>query len=179
MDDDLRRLGSRLGLKPDAHPTVRFVVPRKTPGGHRVGKDEKSRRIAALGVESFVQQGVFVVEHRLQPLPAHVSFTRTINRVADHHIVGGYRLGDGPRRASDAEKPARHFLAGADLGERTVFPRVQIDLQGLLVGAGDLAVHSERIIHQVAGESTLKRSNHKGTRRCEVAIEETPALHPI
>ena len=38
------------------------------------------------------------------------------------------RLG---RRAADAEKPAHHLLPGADLGERPIPARIEIDLQRL------------------------------------------------
>ena len=89
---------------------------------------------AALLLEPFEQQPVLVIEHGEQPLPADVTLGLAVNRVADLHVVGGDGLGDGARGAAHAEKPARHLLAGADLGERAVFRRVEIDPQRLLMG---------------------------------------------
>ena len=57
-----------------------------------------------------------------------------VDRVADDHVVRGYALGDGPRRAAHAEKPARHLLARADFGKRAIFGRIKVDPEGLLVG---------------------------------------------
>jgi hypothetical protein len=39
------------------------------------------------------------------------------------------------------EKPARDFLPRADLGERAVFLRVEIDLERFLAGVQFFAVH--------------------------------------
>ena len=54
-----------------------------------------------------------------------------INGVAHFHVVSRHALGDRSRRAADAEKPAHDFLPGADLRERSVPARIEIDLQRL------------------------------------------------
>ena len=157
VNDDFRRLGFRRGLKPYAHPAVRFVLPRIAPGGHGVREHEKFRHVTALGPQPLQQQRVFVLQHRLQALPAHVAFARAVDGVADSHIIGGNRLGNGARGAADAEKPARDLLSGADFSEGSVLARVQVDLKRLMVGAGNLAFHNGRIIHEVWDQTRLKR----------------------
>src|SRR4028119_382645 len=58
----------------------------------------------------------------------------------------GPRVGAAPRRAAGPEDPPGDLLAGADLGDRAVPARVQVDLQGLLqrVDAGGHAVPPRR-----------------------------------
>ena len=133
VDDDLARLAARLRLKTNAEPAVRFVVLLETARRHRVGKNEKCSLIAELRIEPFEQKFVFVIEHRLEPHPADISIGRSVDRVAERHVVGRHRFGDRAGRAAHMEKPARHFLAGADLRERPVLLGVQINLERLLV----------------------------------------------
>ena len=135
-----------------------FVVSGITPGSHRVRENEKLCRAPARGFEPFQEQRVFVLEHRLQPLPADVTFARTINRVAHGHVVGRNRFGDGAGRAADAEKPARDLLPRADLGEGAVFRRVQIDLERLLVRARYFALHTDSIIQEPGIHTSLKKN---------------------
>src|SRR4030095_7015877 len=71
------------------------------------------------------------VKHRLQPLARDIALSMPINGVAHFHVVSRHALGDCPRRAADAEKPAHHLLPGADLRERSVPARIEIDLQRL------------------------------------------------
>ena len=135
MDDDLRRLAARLGLKTNAQPAVRVVVPRITARHHRVGKDKKPGRRPAFFPQPFQQQPVFVIEHRFQALAADVTIGVAVNGVADGHVVGGNGFGNRAGGAAHAEKPARHLLPGADFGKRAVFGRVQVDLERLLMRA--------------------------------------------
>ena len=158
MNEDFRRIGLRGGLISYAHPTVGFVVPGITPGSHRVCENEKLRRAPARGFEPFQEQRVFVLQHRLQPLPADVALARAINRVAHSHVVGRNRFGDGAGGAADAEKPARDLLPRADLGERAVFRRVQIDLERLLVRARYFALHTYPIIQEPGVQTSLKKN---------------------
>src|SRR5262249_31699042 len=53
-------------------------------------------------------------------------------------------FGNRARSASDPEKPAHHFLAGADLCERAVPPRIQIDLECLGMGIDRFVFHGVR-----------------------------------
>jgi len=59
----------------------------------------------------------------------------TVNRSAERYIVSGHRFRDGTGRAAHTEKPARHFLARADRGKRSILLGIQINLESLLVGA--------------------------------------------
>ena len=94
-----------------------------------------------LRVEALDQQTELVVEHRVEAVLADVAVARAVDGVAEGHVVGRHGLGDGAGGAADAEEPARHLLAGADLGERAVVARVQVDLQRLLMGVHSL-LHS-------------------------------------
>ena len=116
-------------------------LPRITARHHRVGKNEKPGRRPAFLRKPFQQQAVFVIEHRFQALAADVTLGVPVNGVADGHVVGGDGLGDGAGRAADAEKPAGHFLSGADFGEGAVFGRVQVDLERFLMRAYNFTCH--------------------------------------
>ena len=130
-----------IGLKPDAHPAVAVVLARVALGGDGVGEDEEARVLAALRREAFGHQTEFIVEHRLEPLAADVAARGAVDGVRDGHVVGRDALGDRARRAADPEKPARHLLPRADLGEGAVLGVVQVDLDGLLVGVQPGILH--------------------------------------
>ena len=131
----------RLGLKPDAEPAVPVLFARVAARGHRIGEDEEPRLLAALAVEPLDEQPVLVFEHRLQAGPADVAIAVPVDGVAEGHVVGRHGLGDGAGRASDAEEPARHFLARANLGERAVFDGIQVHLERLGVRVGLFLCH--------------------------------------
>ncbi len=133
VDNDLARLAPRMLLETDAEPAVRFIVLLKTARRHGVGENKKGADAAELLVQAFDQQVVFVIEHGLEAGSAHVAIRRTVNRVAEGHVVGGHRFGDGPRRAAHVEKAAGHFLARADLGKGAVFLRVEVYLERFFV----------------------------------------------
>ncbi len=135
MRNDLRRILVRLGLKANAQPAMGVVLPRVTARHNGIGENEKLGRRAALRCQALHQQLVLVFQHRFQTLPADITIDVTINRVADRHVVGGDGLGDGARRAADAEEPARDLLARADLGEGAILAGIEVDLQRLLMCA--------------------------------------------
>ena len=141
VNGDVRRRSQRLGLKADAEPAVAVFLARVAARGHRVGEDEELGLVAALAVETLDQQVVLVIEHRLQPLPADVAIALAVDGVAEGHVVRRHRLGDRARGAADAEEPARHLLAGANLGERAVPDGVEVDLEGLEVRVGRVLCH--------------------------------------
>ena len=107
MDDDLRRRTLRHSLELDAEPAVRLILALVAAGGHSVREGEKPGGRPALFIQPLHQQGELAVEHRLKALPADVTFTRAVDRIADRHVIGRHRLLDGARRAAHAEKPAR------------------------------------------------------------------------
>ena len=76
-----------------------------------------------------------MVQHRLQPDAAYIAVSRTVNGIAECHVVSGHRLRDGSGRAAHVEKPARYFLARTNLGKCPIFLGIQIDLERLLVRA--------------------------------------------
>ena len=112
---------------------MRFVVLLETARRHRVGKNKKRALASELRVQPLDQERVFVIEHRLQTLAADVAIGRSVNRIAESHVVGRHGFRDRSRRAADVKKSPRHFLPRADLRERPVFLRVEIDLERLLV----------------------------------------------
>src|SRR5437762_6245617 len=74
-----------------------------------------------------------MIEHRPETDAADISVGRSINRVAEGHVVCRHRLCDCARGAADKKEPARHFLAGANFREGTVTFGVEINLERLLV----------------------------------------------
>src|SRR5207244_764562 len=125
------RFTARLSLKPYAEPAVRLIVLLETARRDGVGKNEEGAVGAKLLVEALDEQAVLVIEHRLQTFAADVPLRRPVDRVTEGHVVRRHRLGHRAGRAPDMEKPPRHFLSGADLGERAVLLDVEIDLERL------------------------------------------------
>src|SRR5262245_23269155 len=83
VNNDLRRVGAGRRLKSNAQPAVRFVFAGVTFSGNGVGEDKKSRFIAALGIETLVEQTELMVEHRFDALFADVTFARPVDGVAE------------------------------------------------------------------------------------------------
>ena len=97
-----------------------------------VGENEERCVRAARSVEPFDQQTVLVVQHLLQTLATDVPLAGAVNGVAYRLVVGRNRFGDCARRAAHAKEPARHLLPRADLGERAMLRRIEIDLKRFL-----------------------------------------------
>ena len=92
-------------------------------------KAKKAGALAARRAQALHQACELVIEHGFQPLAADVVLGRTVDPVADRHIVSGDGLGDGAGGFSGVEEPAGHFLAGANFGKGAELAGVQIDLQ--------------------------------------------------
>ncbi len=145
MDPNIARVGLRLGLEANAHPTVRFVPLLETPGRHGIGKGEKLCRRAPLLIEPFDQELVFVVEHCRQPPPTYIPVSWSIDRIAHHHVVGGNGFGDRSRRCTHPKEPARDLLPSADFCKRSVLRLVPVDVQCLMMGIQRPFSHSLRL----------------------------------
>ena len=141
VDDDLRGVGPRRALEANPQPAMRVVLAGVALGRDRVRENEEARLVATLGVKPLVEQAELVIQHREDALAAHVTVAGTVDGVAEGHVVGAYRLGNGARGATDAEKPARHLLARADFSEGAVDGRVEIHLQRFLMRIEDFAFH--------------------------------------
>ena len=131
VQDDLVRLGLRVVLEADPHPTVTVGVAAVVLGRHRVREREERALASPLEIEPFDQQVVFVVEHRDEATARDVALGRAVDRVADVLVVGRHGLRDRPGRAADAKEPAPDLLAGTDLGEAAVDPRIEVELERL------------------------------------------------
>ena len=143
MQDDVvgRHVGSR--LQPHPHPAVAFVALAVALRGDRVGEGEKRRFGGAVILDSRQDQVELLLQHALQPRPRDIASVRrgTVYLVAEFHVVGRHRLGDGAGGGARLEKPARDLLARADLDQGAVFQRVEIDRQRLLDGVGQAFGH--------------------------------------
>ena len=133
VNDNLARLATRLFLKSHPEPTVRFVVFLETSGRDCVGEDKERAFVAEFFFQTFQQKRVLMVEHRVQAHPTHITIGRSIDCVAERHIVSRHRFRDRARRAADVKKSARHFLTCADLGECPVLLPIEINLERLSV----------------------------------------------
>src|SRR5260370_18447219 len=96
---------------------MRFIALFKTARRDRVGENKKCLLGAEFSIQSLEEKIVFVGEHCLETNAADVAVSRSINRVAECHVVGGHGLGDRAGCAADAEESARYFLAGANFSE--------------------------------------------------------------
>src|SRR5436190_13702827 len=117
MDDDLAWLPSRIGLKTDAKPAMRFAAMFKTARSDRVGKNEKCLFGAEFLVEAFDKEIVLMVEHRLKTNAANVTVGGSVNGVAERHVIGRHGLGDRAGCAANAKESASHLLARTNFGE--------------------------------------------------------------
>src|SRR5436190_3823494 len=115
VDDNLARLRAWIGLKATAQPAVRFAALFKTARHNCVCKDEEGFLRPKFCIEPFDKKIVFVVEHCVETNTADITVRRSVDCVAECHVVGRHGLGDGTGSSADAEKPARYFLAGANL----------------------------------------------------------------
>ena len=61
-----------------------------------------------------------VIQHFLETKATDVAVGRSINCIAECHVVGGHGLGDGACCAAHAEKSPRYFLTGANFSEGPV-----------------------------------------------------------
>ena len=133
VEDDLARLIVRVRLELDAHPSVALVSAPEAPGHDGVGESEERRVVASPISQAIDVQRVLVVQHGLKPCLGDVPVHLAVDSIADRHVVGGDRLGNGPRGATDPEEPSGHLLTGADLGHGPVPARIEIDTQRLLM----------------------------------------------
>src|SRR4029077_5379045 len=96
---------------------MRFIALFETARCNRVGENKECLLSAEFSIQAFNEKIIFVVEHCLETNTADVAVSRSINRVAECHVVGGHGLGDRAGCAADAEESARYFLAGANFSE--------------------------------------------------------------
>ena len=116
-------------LEADPQPGMALVPPGERLRGRGVGQGEKPGAVAPRRVEPLVQQGIFVVEHPLDPLPRDVAAGLAVDGIADRHVVGRHRLGHGTGGPAGGEEPAGNLLPGADFGETAVDGVVEVDGQ--------------------------------------------------
>src|SRR6266550_2242899 len=74
-----------------------------------------------------------MIEHRPETDAADITVGRSINSVAERHVVSRHRLCDCARGAADKKEPARDFLAGANFRESPVTFGVEINLERFLI----------------------------------------------
>src|SRR5207244_12514002 len=79
VDDNLARWAAFLGLKSHAEPSVRFIVLFKTARCHGVRKNEKRFSHSAFSIESFHQNRLFVVGHRMETATTDIQNGRATN----------------------------------------------------------------------------------------------------
>src|SRR5213593_4114844 len=103
-----------------------IVLPRVTPSCHRIREDEKARRCAPLLIQPLLQQEELASQHRLQALSADIAIARSVDRIADRHVVSGHGLGYRAGSTSNAKEPPRDFLAGPDLDTSPVLARIEV-----------------------------------------------------
>src|SRR5439155_9880965 len=141
---DLAGLIFGAALKLDPHPAVAFAGATIAPRHHCIGESEERSSIGALLPQPLHIEIKFAVEHRLEPVARNVAVSVTVDGIAHLHVISRHALRDCPGSATDAEKPAHHFLACADLGKSAVPARIEIDLQRLGMGIEWFLFHGVR-----------------------------------
>jgi hypothetical protein len=179
VDDDLARLRARLGLKSHPKPAVRFAAVFETTGSNCVGKNEECFFGSEFLVEALDQKIILVIEHRLKTDATDVALRRSVNGVAECHVVRGHSLRDRARRATYAKKSPGYFLSGADLGKSPILGGVEIDLEGLFVGA-DLHLWIHIISLTAIDRARKRRSFQEATAWAAVDLnfDGFPAVIP-
>src|SRR5262245_22865936 len=156
VNDNLAWLPARLGLKSHAQPAMRFAALFKAARRNRVGEDKECFLGPEFSVESLDQKIIFVIQHFLETNTADVTVPRSITRIAERHVVGGHGLGDRAGCSADPKESACYLLAGANFSEGPILGCVEIDLEGLLVGA-DLHLW----IHTISLTAIFGRRKHR------------------
>src|SRR5262249_7231297 len=142
MNNDLARLSAGLGLKPHAQPAMRFITLLETARRDSICEDKKRFLGAEFSIQSFYQKIILMIEHCLEPQSANVAVARSVNGVAECHVIGRHGLGDCAGCSAHAKESARYLLSRANFREGAIPRRIQIDMEGLLVGADlHLRVH--------------------------------------
>src|SRR4030095_1654067 len=142
MDNNLAWLPPGLGLKPHAQPAMPFITFFETARRDGIREDKERFLGAEFSIQSFDQKIVLAVEHCLETNTTHVAVSRSINGIAKCHVIGRHCLGDCAGCAPDAEEPARYLLSRANFSEGAILRGIQIDVEGLLVGANlHLRIH--------------------------------------
>ena len=129
------RFGGRaeLGLVRDTHPAVVLAPGFVAAGDDGVGENEKLG-VVLTAAEPFDEQVVLVVKHGFQTVSRDVAFRLSVDGVRNDHVVSRDGFGDGTRGPTRLKKkPPHHLLSGPDLGKRSVFARVQVDLESFLL----------------------------------------------
>ncbi len=157
MNDDLARFAAGRRLKTNTQPTVRFVVLLETSGRNGVRENKKCALVSKLFFQALQQKVVLVVEHCVQAHPTHVTIGRSVDRVAEGHVVSRHRFCNRPGGAADVKKSARYFLPRADFGERSVLRPIEIDLERLTVRPD---VHLR--LHAATVEAAVLSGNGRG-----------------
>src|SRR5262249_7960603 len=121
MDNDLAWLSAWLGLKPHAQPAMRFISLFETARCNRIGEDKERFVGSKFLIQPLDQKIVLMIEHFLEPRTADVSVSRSVNSIAEGHVISRHGFGDCARSAADAKKSARYFLSRANFSESTVF----------------------------------------------------------
>src|SRR5262245_19063199 len=168
MDNDLTGFPARLGLKPHAKPAMRFITLFETARHNGIGEDKECFLGSKLLIQPLDQKIVFMIEHFLEPHAANVAVGRSVNGVAESHVIGRHGLGDCAGCAAHAKKSARYLLSRSNLCEGAILRCIQIDVESLLVRADlHLWVHiiSLAAIDGACKSRDVARSDSLGSRQ--------------
>src|SRR5215469_6035865 len=133
MQQNVVGLAPRFPLKAQTDPTVSFVCSGVVTCGNGVNKTEKAGLRSASFVQLVEQLSPFAVQHAIEALSGYVARAGTVEIIADLLVIGRDGFCHSAGGSSDDQKPARHFLTGADFGKRTKDRRIQIEGKRLVM----------------------------------------------
>src|SRR4029077_10711649 len=108
------------------------------------GECKERSSIGALRSQPLDVEPKFMIEHCLQTVARNVAVSVPVDGIAHLHVVSRHALRDCSSSAADSEKPAHHFLPGADLGKSTVPARIEIDPERFGMGIDRFLFHGVR-----------------------------------
>src|SRR6266513_1786041 len=120
MDDDLAWLPPGLGLKPHAQPAMRFITLFETARHDGISEDKERFLGPEFSIQPFDQKIIFMIQHCLEPHTANVAVGRSVNCVAESHVIGRHGLGDCASCAAHAKESACYLLSRANFSKGAI-----------------------------------------------------------
>src|SRR5438477_7126310 len=99
---------------------MRFIALFETARRDGVAEDKECFLCAEFSIQSFDEQIVLMVKHRLKTDTADVAVGRSVNGVAKCHVIGRHGLGDGAGCSANAKESACYLLSRANFSKSAI-----------------------------------------------------------
>src|SRR6266550_4416000 len=99
---------------------MRFITLFETARRDGIGEDKERFLSPEFSIQSFDQEIKFMIQHCLEPHTANIAVSRSVNCVAESHVIGRHGLGDCAGCAAHAKESARYLLSRANFSEGAI-----------------------------------------------------------